>query len=257
MCSPTDCRRHPDLVRWERLADEITQLASDIHAATCRWLTLVAEFDKCGAWAQWGCRSCSHWVSWYCSIAPVAAREHVRVARRLQELPGIRGAFADGRLSYSKVRALSRVENIESEDELLALAENASAAQLERIVRAYRGVVARDRIAAGGPPDRFVTWHHDDDGALVLRARLPAEEGALVLAALEAAAASAEAAPDAANGKGELAPPDEQRCASAEASPPEAENSAGAGASSEAFPPEAEIAAGELVPAGDERGDSA
>jgi len=257
MCSPTDCRRHPDLVRWERLADEITQLASDIHAATCRWLTLVAEFDKCGAWAQWGCRSCSHWVSWYCSIAPVAAREHVRVARRLQELPRIRAAFADGRLSYSRVRALSRVENIESEDELLALAENASAAQLERIVRAYRGVVARDRIAAGGPPDRFVTWHHDDDGALVLRARLPAEEGALVLAALEAAAASAEAAPDAANGAGELAPPDEQRCASAEASPPEAENSAGAGASSEAFPPEAEIAAGELVPAGDERGASA
>src|SRR5215218_5577536 len=259
MCSPTDCRRHPDLVRWERLADEITQLAYDINAATCRWLTLVAEFDNCGAWAQWGCRSCAHWVSWRCSIAPVAAREHVRVARRLQELPRVRAAFAEGRLSYSKVRALSRVDNIESEEELLALAENASAAQLERIVRAYRGVVARARIASGGRPERFVTWHHDDDGALVLRARLPADEGAVVLAALEAAAASAEAAPpEAGNGSGELACAGEERGASTEPSPADAQSGAGAaapagdepGASAEASPPELENRAGALVPTG-------
>jgi Domain of unknown function (DUF222)/HNH endonuclease len=193
MCSSRAPHRHADAVRWERLAGEITQLASHIHAATCRWLTLVAEFDRCGAWAQWGCSSCAHWVSWHCSIAPVAAREHVRVARRLEELPRIRSAFAEGRLSYSKVRALSRVENVAREEELLGLAENASAAQLERIVRAYRGVAARDRAGAGGRPERYVSWHHDDDGALVLRARLPAEEGAVVLAALEAASASAEA----------------------------------------------------------------
>jgi hypothetical protein len=234
-------------VRWERLAEELTQLASDIHAATCRWLTLVAEFDACGAWAQWGCRSCAHWVSWHCSIAPVAAREHVRVARRLQELPRIRAAFAEGRLSYSKVRALSRVENVEREEDLLALAQNASAAQLERIVRAYRGVVTRARSADGGRPERFVTWHHDDDGALVLQARLPAEEGAVVLAALQAAAASAEAPPpEAANGADALAPAG----AVAEASPAAAQNGgdvrAAPGASAEA-PPIAERRADALV----------
>ena len=54
------------------------------------------------------------------------------------------------------------------------------------MVRAYRGVMARERAAAGRP-QRFVTWEHDEDGSLLLRARLPAEEGAIVLAALEAA----------------------------------------------------------------------
>jgi Domain of unknown function (DUF222)/HNH endonuclease len=170
----------------DRLADEITELASHIHAATCRWLGLVAEFDRRGGWGEWGCRSCAHWISWRCSISSAAAREHVRVALRLQELPRVRGAFAEGRLSYSQVRALTRVAKVVKEEELLSLARHATAAQLERMVRAYCGVVARARAAEDGGPERYVTWEHADDGSLLLRARLPAEEGAVVLAALEA-----------------------------------------------------------------------
>ena len=166
----------------ELLEREITELASHIHAATCRWLGLIAEFDRREGWGDWGCRSCAHWVSWRCGVAPVAAREHVRVARRLETMPLVRAAFADGRLSYSKVRALTRVEEVRQEDDLLSLAEHATAAQLERLVRAYRGVVAVERAE----PERWVAWNHDADGSLLLRGRLPADEGALVLAALEA-----------------------------------------------------------------------
>src|SRR5215207_9445647 len=79
-----------------RLEREITELASHIHAATCRWLGLVAEFDRRGGWGAWACRSCAEWISWRCSISPGAAREHVRVARRLEDLPLIRAAFAGG-----------------------------------------------------------------------------------------------------------------------------------------------------------------
>ena len=170
----------------DRLGREITQLAAHIHAATCRWLELVAEFDRRRGWAQWGCKSCAQFLSWRCAIAPGAAREQVRVARRLEALPLVKAAFAQGRLSYSKARALTRVGEVEHEETLLDLARHSTAAQLERMVRAYRGVLARDRAAAGRPT-RFVTWEHDDDGSLLLRARLPAEEGALVLAALDAA----------------------------------------------------------------------
>lgn len=171
----------------EELGREITQLASHIHAATCCWLALIAEFDAREGWADWGCRSCAEWVSWRCGVAPVAAREHVRVARRLAELPLVRAAFAEGRLSYSKVRALTRVEEVEREQDLLELASHATAAQLERLVRAYRGVVAVERAAHDGHADRWLTWDYDDDGSVRLRGRLPAEEGALVIAALEAA----------------------------------------------------------------------
>jgi hypothetical protein len=181
MCShnASDVGRNKPLELLER---EITELASHIHAATCRWLGLIAEFDRREGWAAWGYRSCAPWLSWRCSIAPGAAREHVRVARRLESLPLIRTAFGEGRLSYSKVRALTRVETVEREEELLTLAEHASAAQLERLIRAYRGVVAVEREE----PERWVSWSHDVDGSLLLRARLPAEEGALVVAALEA-----------------------------------------------------------------------
>src|SRR5919106_6692352 len=96
----------------EAIEREIKELAAHIYAATGRWLSLVAEFDRREGWAQWGCSSCAHWVSWRCGIEPGAAREHVRVARRLEELPATRAALAEGRLSYSKVRALTRVGTV-------------------------------------------------------------------------------------------------------------------------------------------------
>lgn len=171
----------------ELLEREITELAGHIQAATCRWLVLVAEFDRREGWAEWGCRSCAQWLSHYCFVSPATAREQVRVAGRLTGLPAIRSAFGRGELSYSQVRALSRVATPALEEELLEIARHATAAQLERVLRAYRGVVRREAsetdLAHG---DRYVVYEHDDDGTLLIRARLPADEGALVVAALEA-----------------------------------------------------------------------
>jgi hypothetical protein len=109
----------------------------------------------------------------------------VRVARRLEEMPLVRSAFARGELSYSKVRALTRLGPIESEAELLELARHATSAHLERIVRGYRGVLAAEGDRAYR--ERFLSFSHEDDGSLVIRGRLPAEEGALLLKALEVA----------------------------------------------------------------------
>lgn len=168
------------------LADEITTLAAHISAATCRFLVLLAEFDERGGWADEGCKTCAAWVSWKCSMQANAAREHVRVARRLPELPRVREAFERGELTYSKVRAITRVENIEDEEGLVTLARHATASQLERLIRSYRSVLAVEDPERHRP-ERSVSWSYDEDGSLVLRARLPAEEGALVVAALEAA----------------------------------------------------------------------
>lgn len=169
-----------------RLADEITTLAAHINAATCRWLELVAEFDRREAWAEWGMRSCAHWLSWRCALAPGPAREHVRVARRLEDLPQIRAAFGRGELSYSKVRALTRVENVEHERALLEMAEDATASQLERIIQAYRGVV-RSEDANRAHEDRCVSLYQQSDGTWNLRGTLTAEDGALLSRALDAA----------------------------------------------------------------------
>jgi hypothetical protein len=171
----------------ERLERELTELGGHINAATARWLALVGEFDRREAWAEWGCRSCSHWLSYRCGVSPAAAREQVRVARRIAELPHLRAAFERGELCYSQVRAVTRVATPDTEADLLEIALHATAAQLETIVRAYRGVL---EVELGDSSEahrrRFVRCDHDDDGALVIHARLPAEEGALVLKALEA-----------------------------------------------------------------------
>ncbi|MQA72815.1 MAG: DUF222 domain-containing protein [Solirubrobacterales bacterium] len=173
-------------VPLELIEREIESLAAQINAGCARWLELVAEFDRREGWGDTGCRSISEWIAWRCALNPRSAREHVRVARALPDLPRIRAAFASGALSYSKVRALTWVADGESEAELLELARHATAAQLERVVRAAHRVSAAEADEAQSRT--FVRWcWDDDDGCLRLDARLSPEDGALFLRALESA----------------------------------------------------------------------
>ena len=120
------------------LEDELATLAAHIQAATARLLALLAELDRRAAWARSGALSCAHWLAWRTGLDRGAAREHVRVARALTTLPALRTAFERGELSFSKVRAVTRIARPETEADLLAMAREGTAAQLERLVRAYR-----------------------------------------------------------------------------------------------------------------------
>ncbi len=172
------------------LEREICALAAHLAAATCRWLLLVAEFDERGGWAVDGLVSCAHWLSWRCSVGLRAAREQVRVARSLRDLQLVRRAFASGELSYCKVRALTRVATAETEQQLVELARHATGAQLEKLVRGYQGALkASTDQARRAHERRYLSLTFDDDGSVILAGRLPAEEGALVKKALDAAAA--------------------------------------------------------------------
>jgi hypothetical protein len=149
-----------------------------------RWLAVLAEYDRRDGWWSWhGVRSIAEWIAWRCSISPRAAREHVRVARALRELPHIAAAFARGELSYSKVRPLTRVATERTEADLIELARHATAAQLERMLRGYERVTREEASAA--QEERELWWHWDSDGSLVIRGRLPAEPGMELLRALE------------------------------------------------------------------------
>ena len=73
-----------------------------------------------------------------------AAREKVRVARSLETLPKISAAFARGAISYSKVRAMTRVATTYKENFLLVIAENGTASHTEQLVRKYQRVTRLD-----------------------------------------------------------------------------------------------------------------
>ena len=186
----------PDSRPLAEVERDICELAAHLAAATCRWLLLVAEFDERGGWQADGILSCAHWLSWRCSIGLRAAREHVRVARRLNELPRVRAAFAAGELSYCKVRALTRAVTPGNEESFVELARHATGAQLEKVVRGYTGAVKASTVQAQRAHERrYLSYFFDADGSLVVQGRLPADEGALVVKALEAAA-EVPAAPD-------------------------------------------------------------
>ena len=93
----------------DRLGEQICELAGHLAAATCRFLVLLGDFDAREGWAVWDMPSCAAWLSWRCQLSSGTAREHVRVARALRALPVIRAEFAAGRLSFAKVRALTRI----------------------------------------------------------------------------------------------------------------------------------------------------
>lgn len=186
----------------DQLKDQITELAANINAANYQLLVLIAEIDRRRAWGDWGTRSCAHWLNWKCGIAMGAAREKVRVALALTELPKVSAAFASGQLSYSKARAITRVANHHNEDYLLMIAEHGSASHVEKLVSHYRCVEQTGEREKARKEEREknqlqhaqreLHYHWDDDGNLVIRATLPAEQGAVVLKALQSAVATLE-----------------------------------------------------------------
>ena len=122
------------------LENQITELSAHIHAGTYRLLVLIHEYDNYDGWEGPGMKSCAHWLNWKCGISLGAAREKVRVAHALAELPLISSAFRLGQISYSKVRAMTRVADADNEDYLLMIARHGTATHMERLVRQFRRV---------------------------------------------------------------------------------------------------------------------
>ncbi len=155
------------------LESELVTLAGHLAAATCRMLQLLAEFDTREAWAGPGLRSCAHWMNWRVGMSLRTARDHIRVAHALTRLPATTAAFGAGRISYSKARALTRVATADNEDALLNVALHGTTSQLETLVRAAR-TAADPRPAAAR---RGLRCTRTADGSLLVRLRIPAEQG--------------------------------------------------------------------------------
>ncbi len=153
-----------------RREDELASLSAHLAAPTARWLELAWELCECGEYDDAaGC------LAFRCGLTRREAGECLRLAGALRGLPATRAAFARGELSFTKVRALTRVATVSSEAALVELAGALTAAQLERALRAFRRVRAAE--ARETHELEFVDYFFDEDGTLYLRARLAAEDG--------------------------------------------------------------------------------
>ena len=123
-----------------------------------------------------------------------AAREKVRIANALADLPNTSATFARGEISYSKVRAMTRVATPENEDYLLMIAKHGTGHHMETLVRKYRRAKRLQEMddCRKQHDERELHVYYEPDGSMVFHARMPAAKGALLLKAIELAASNAE-----------------------------------------------------------------
>ncbi len=179
-----------DALSDEQVADEIATWAGRVAAGEARLMALIAEYDRRNGWATLGFLSLAHWLSCRLGWAPRAAQERARTARALSTLPDISAAMCRGELSYSQVRAMTRVATPEDEQTWIDLARVMTGAQLERTVRGVRRArkPAEDKTDPGYAGWKMrSTVRYDDDGTMSVTVKLPAEQGAILLAAIDAA----------------------------------------------------------------------
>ncbi|MGI8881468.1 MAG: hypothetical protein ACR2KJ_13390, partial [Jatrophihabitans sp.] len=176
----------------DELATQIVALAGRPAAATCRWLLLVAEFDASDGAARSGLASTAAWLSYACGVSRRTGFEHVRVAQALAVFPRLAEEMATGRLSYSQVRAISRVPEAgewQLVEDLIHVAQYGSAAQLEVLVRGLRTADTAERPITE-PPLEDVRSGWDENGRWRQSARLAEDRGALVDGVLTAISAA-------------------------------------------------------------------
>lgn len=193
---PSSSDAADELRSIDDLAAAIRSGERGMNVETYRILMLVREFDdRCG-WQRWGLRNCAEWLAWSCDLSMSAARERVRTAQALREMPAISAAFEDGRLSYSKVRALTRVVEYRDEDALLDYALRVSAAQVEERCREIRNAAPESTAGA------WRAWEHRSliisrdpaRGTVKITVEVPIEDGEVIANAIDRVADAGDAA---------------------------------------------------------------
>ncbi|TVP44731.1 MAG: HNH endonuclease [Gemmatimonadales bacterium] len=175
----------PDPLR--ELEEQILQLSFHLEAAGQRRLAMIAEFDRRRGWELGGHRSAAHWLAARAQLDLFTAREMVRTARALEDLPLTTAAMALGRVTFSQARALTRVATPDSEDELLELSYGKTVAAVERLVRGWRMRTPEDEVAReqARHEARRLAVRPRLDGNCEVRGVLTPEQGALLMRAID------------------------------------------------------------------------
>ena len=178
----------------DQLEEEIVSLAARINATEYEFLVLVREFDLRQGWKAYKLNNCAEWLAYKCGIETGTAREKVRVARALFDLPVTSAAFQEGQLSYCKARALTRIATPQTEEKLVDYALTATVQQVDNHCAALRNV--HRELST---PDvnrlhkqRYLSRSFHSDGSMTISVELPKESGELVMKALEYAMAELE-----------------------------------------------------------------
>jgi len=193
MTDPTEFPSHAQRMQRQQslieLGNQITELAAHLAAGEYRFLVLLERFCRENAWQALCLGSCAQWLNWRCGMSMGVAREEIRVACALPGLPQISKLFSEGRISYSKVRAMTRVATAKNEEALLMVARHGTASHVEKQVQLYRRVKRIEALKKENErhEHRELSWRIHEDGYWVFKGRFTPEQGAVIKKALEKA----------------------------------------------------------------------
>jgi hypothetical protein len=176
---------NPAELSKDELIDQVKTWAARVARGEYELCRLIGELDTREAWAGHGVTSCAHWLTWQLGWCDSTSRERVRVGVARRELPLISAAFAAGRVTYSQVRAITRIATAADEPKWLELARHCTGAQLDKAARGAARAIAADRDPAERPPTPPVRLDWDEHGDLTLTLHVPAHQAVPLLAALE------------------------------------------------------------------------
>jgi hypothetical protein len=178
-----------ETTRIDELDQSILTLCTRINAATYELLVMIREFDERAGWLQWGLDNCAEWLAWRCDLSMTTAREKVRVAHALKQLPSVSKAFSSGELSYAKVRAMTRVASRDNESDLLAFALRHTAVTVAERCRELRcGRESSVAMAERAWANRSLRIRRDVERSVItITAELPLDTGELLEKALDKA----------------------------------------------------------------------
>ena len=145
----------PDLpdARIEEDFPELQHVAEQLEVERLRRL---AALDRRRVFERDGHLSVASWLVSRFRVGWGAARDQVRVARALEEMPQTRTALDEGDLSMSAVRLLVSARDIDpeafvhAEAQLVEAARIHSVGDLQRVAAFWRQQVEREQLRSGG-----------------------------------------------------------------------------------------------------------
>lgn len=160
-------------------------LRAELHRIGRRWsvslthlIQLSARLDTSGEWALDGSPTCAHWLAAVLDVELCTARDWLRIGRALDTLPQTSTAFADGTVSFTKVRALTRVATVDNEAELLDLADRTPASRLGAELAAWSARNEdEEQRRRRHRRDRSMSWRTEPDGMVTCSIRVTPRTG--------------------------------------------------------------------------------
>ncbi len=160
----------------------LRSLSQDITSSHADLLELLVRFDELEGWRCNGSKHCAAWMNTEIGISVQSGWEYLRVGRKLRTLTTLRALFRVGKVSWSKVRLITRVADKTNESLLCHAALDASVSDVKLLCKGYRwndtessDTEAENNQAMHQWQARSLTWANTSNGNTRIQITLPPE----------------------------------------------------------------------------------